>query len=68
MATKEGLSKDYFQDVQATVRESADAFMEHKNRLALRKALQAAIELNQLIEALNDLKANYPPEVWAAMT
>ena len=47
---------------------SGEAFMEHKNRLALRKALQAAIELNQLIEALNDLKANYPPEVWAAMT
>jgi hypothetical protein len=68
MATKEGLSKDYFQEVQEAVRESADAFMEHKNRLALRKALQAAIELNQLIEALNDLKANYPPEVWAAMT
>ena len=67
MATKEGLSKDYFQEVQETIRESADAFMEHKNRLALRKALQAAIELNQLIEALNDLKANYPKEVWEAM-
>jgi len=67
MATKEGLSKDYFQEVQETIRESADAFMEHKNRLALRKALQAAIELNQLIEELNDLKANYPKEVWEAM-
>jgi hypothetical protein len=67
MATKEGLSKDYFTDVQEAVRESAGAFMVHKNRLALRKALQAAVELNQLIEELNDLKANYPPEVWAQM-
>jgi hypothetical protein len=67
MATKEGLSKDYFQEVQDTVRESADAFMEHKNRMALRKSLQATVELNQLIEELNDLKANYPPEVWAQM-
>ena len=41
--------------------------MVHNPRLALRKALQAAIELNQLIEELNDLKANTPPEVWAAM-
>ena len=57
------LSKDYYQEVQEAVRESGDAFMVHNPRLALRKALQAAIELNQLIEELNDLKANYPPEV-----
>jgi fructose-1-phosphate kinase PfkB-like protein len=61
------LSKDYYQEVQEAVRESGDAFMVHNSRLALRKALQAAIELNQLIEELNDLKANTPPEVWAAM-
>ena len=60
------LSKDYYQEVQEAVRESGDAFMVHNLRLALRKALQAAIELNQLIEELNDLKANTPPEVWAA--
>jgi hypothetical protein len=61
------LSKDYYQEVQEAVRESGDAFMVHNLRLALRKALQAAIKLNQLIEELNDLKANYPPEVWALM-
>jgi len=61
------LSKDYYQEVQEAVRESGDAFMVHNLRLALRKALQAAIKLNQLIEELNDLKANYPPEVWAQM-
>ena len=61
------LSKDYYQEVQEAVRESGDAFMVHNLRLALRKALQAAIKLNQLIEELNDLKANYPPEVWARM-
>ena len=61
------LSKDYYQEVQEAVRESGDAFMVHNPRLALRNALQAAIELNQLIEELNDLKANYPPEVWAQM-
>ena len=61
------LSKDYYQEVHEAVRESGDAFMVHNPRLALRKALQAAIQLNQLIEELNDLKANTPPEVWAAM-
>ena len=61
------LSKDYFQEVGEIVQDAGEAFMKHKNRLALRKALQAAIELNQLIEELNDLKANYPPEVWAEM-
>lgn len=61
------LSKDYYQEVQEAVRESGDAFMVHNPRLALRKVLQAAIKLNQLIEELNDLKANYPPEVWALM-
>jgi len=62
------LSKDYFQDVQVAVKESADALVvEHNPRLSLRKALQAAIELNQLIEELKDLKANYPDEVWTQM-
>ena len=61
------LSKDYYQEVQEAVREWGDAFMVHNSRLGMRKALQAAIELNQLIEELNDLKANTPPEVWAAM-
>ena len=69
MATeKTGLSKDFYQEIMETLRKSGEAFVEHKHRLALRQALRAAIELNQLIEALNDLKANYPPEVWAAMT
>jgi hypothetical protein len=44
------LSKDYYQEVQEAVRESGDAFMVHNPRLALRKALQAAIELNQLVK------------------
>lgn len=61
------LSKDYFQHIQEIVRQSAEALVIDNPRLSLRKALQAAIELNQLIEALNDLKANYPPEVWAQM-
>jgi hypothetical protein len=65
---KEALSRDYYQDVQMAVKDSADALMvDHNPRLALRKALQAAIQLNQLIEELNDLKANYPSEVWVAM-
>jgi len=61
------LSKDYFQDIQESVRQSGDALVIHNLRLSLRKALQAAIELNQLIEELNDLKDSYPPEVWAQM-
>lgn len=60
-------SKDYFQDIQESVRQSGDAFVVHNLRLSLRKALQAATELNQLIEVLNDMKASYPPEVWAQM-
>jgi len=65
---RELLTKDYYQDVQMAVKDSADALtVDHNPRLALRKALQAAIQLNQLIEELNDLKANLPKEVWAAM-
>jgi hypothetical protein len=57
----------FYPVIQDAMTASAEAFYTDKNRLALRKALQAAIELNQLIEELNDLKANTPPEVWAAM-
>ena len=61
------LSKDYFQDIQESVRQSGDALVVLNLRFSLRKALQAAIELNQLIEELNDLKNSYPPEVWVQM-
>uniref|UniRef100_A0A7C3UZ13 Uncharacterized protein n=1 Tax=Desulfobacca acetoxidans TaxID=60893 RepID=A0A7C3UZ13_9BACT len=62
------LSKDYYQDVLLAVKDSADALMiDHNPKRALGKALQAAAQLNRLIEELKDLKAGYPKEVWGEM-
>lgn len=62
------LTKDYYQEVQLAVKDSADALMiDHNPRRALGKALQAADQLSRLIEELKDLKAGYPKEFWGAM-
>jgi hypothetical protein len=62
------LNKDYYQDVLMAVKDSADALtVDHNPRKALQKALQAAVQLNQLIEELNDLKNNIPKEIWASL-